>query len=266
MAPKTFRKKSAFKKAKRGYKSKNVSTAVKTYVKRALGKEIENKSVQINGGLNFGNVLESTDMNAYPMCPLNGFWSIPQGVGAGSRIGNQIKTRRATLSYVLRPIGYDVTINPFPRCTEVQLMLGYVKNTPCFQPAGVDIQQLFQGGSSVVPPVGSLRDIIATINTDYWVIKKRWTHKVGFSIIDGTGSAPTNQYYSNNDFKLNTVKKIDITKFVPATYQFNDSGVSPTSRNLFLMFQAVSATGEVMTATTLPCNIEFWVDYHYQDA
>jgi len=62
------------------------------------------------------------------------------------------------------------------------------------------------------------------------------------------------------------LKKIDITKMVPATYQFNDASISPTSKNLFLFYQAVSASGEVMTATTLSTSIEFWIDYHYEDA
>jgi len=266
MAPKTFRKKSAFKKGKRVYKSKNVSTAVKTYVKRALGKEIENKSVQISFAGDFGNVIQAPDMHAYPMCPLSGYWSIPQNVLAGGRIGNQIKTRKAFLSYVIRPTVYNATTNAFPRACEIQMMLGYVKNTPCFSPVGVDISLLFNSGSTAYAPLGSLRDLIATVNTDYWVIKKRWSHKVGNSSIDGAGGSINYQYNSNNDFKMNVVKKIDMTKLVPATYQFNDASISPTSKNLFLIYQAISSTGEVLTATTLPMNIEFWIDYHYQDA
>jgi len=263
-----FFKKKPFRKAKgkTGNKKSKVSLAVKQYVKRTLHTAVENKSIQVNGGGDFGNVLQSTDMNSYPMCPLTGFWSIPQNVLAGGRIGNQIKTRKCMLSYILRPTVYSAVTNAFPRACEVQLMLGYVKNTPSFAPAAVDISQLFQGGSAVVSPNGGLRDIISTINTDYWVIKKRWTHKVGNAVIDGTGASVNYQYNSNNDFKMNVVKKIDITKLVPATYQFNDSSISPTSRNLFFLYQAVSSTGEILSNTTEPMNMEFWIDYHYEDA
>ena len=243
-----------------------VSVAVKKYVNRALHTTIENKSVQINYGLSFGNVLESPDMNAFPMLPLSGFWTIPQGTGAGGRIGNQIKTRKCYLNYVLRPNVYDALFNAVPRPTEVQLMLGYVKNTPSFVPAALDINQLFQAGSSVAAPVGSLRDIVSVINTDYWVIKKRWTHKIGFAQASGTGASAGAQYYSNNDFKYNVVKRLDITKMVPTTVQFNDGGLTPTSKNLFLMYQSVNADGGVFGATVLPTNIEFWIDYHYEDA
>jgi len=245
---------------------RTVSLAVKKYVKRTIHSQIENKSVQINGGYGFGNVLEGPDLNAYPMCPLNGYWSIPQGTGAGGRIGNQIKTRKCYLSYVLRPLPYDAISNAFVRPMEVQMMLGYVKNTPSIIPSSFDVNQIFQSGSSVAAPVGTLRDLIATVNSDYWVVKKKWIHKLGFANNAGTGANGNAQSYANNDFKLNVVKRIDITKFVPSTYQFNDNSITPTSKNLFFMFQAVSAGGDLFTATQLPANIEFWIDFHYEDA
>lgn len=251
---------------KRISKKPKVSLAVRTFVKRTIHKTIENKCIQVNGGNSFGNVLESPDFNAYPMLPLSGFWNIPQGVTQGTRIGNQIKTRKCFLNYIIRPTPYDVTVNAFPYPSEVQLMLGYVKNTPCYVPAAIDINQLFQSGASVAAPVGSLRDVISVINTDYWVIKKRWTHKIGYSANTGTGGVAANQYGQNNDFKINAMKRLNITKLVPQTCQFNDAGLSPTSRNLFLMYYAVAANNGITGATTLPCNIEFWIDYHYEDA
>jgi len=263
-----FKKRPLRRKAKRAPRKKptNVSVAVKKYVKRALHTQVENKSVQINFGNSFGNVLESPDFNAYPMCPLTGYWSISQGVNSGSRIGNQIKTRKCYLNYVLRPNPYDLTFNSNPAPTEVQLMLGYVKNTPCFVPTSLDVNLLFQAGSTTAAPVGNLRDIISVVNTDYWTIKKRWTHKIGYASASGTGGNVANQLYTNNDFKLNVVKRIDITKMVPATYQFNDNSITPTSKNLFLMYYAVSASGTTNGSTALPTNIEFWIDYHYEDA
>lgn len=243
-----------------------VSAAVKSYVKRTIHNNIENKCVQISGGNSFGNINESVEMNAFPMCPLSGFWSIQQGVTQGTRISNQIKTRKVYLNYVLRPTQYDASFNQAPQPTIVQMYLGYVKNTPCFAPAAPDVAQLFQSGAFTTGPVGTLRDTIAVINTDYWVIKKRWTHKIGYAINDGLGAQAAAQYAANNDFKLNVIKRIDITKMVPATYQFNDSSISPTSKNLFFMYTAVATNGASFNATTLPTNIEFWVDYHFEDA
>lgn len=125
---KTFKRKTLRKKSVRGgRKSSAVSSAVKTYVKRTLHSAIENKCVQINAGSNFGNVFESPDLNAYPMCPLTAFWTIPQGVGQGGRIGNVIKIRKVRLNYILRPTPYDALVNPAPQPSEIQMFLGFVK-------------------------------------------------------------------------------------------------------------------------------------------
>ena len=250
---------------KRINRKPKVSVNIKKYVKKIVHGEIENKCVQINGSGSFGNVLEDATMNAYPMCPLNGYWSIPQGVLQGNRVGNQIKTRKTYLNYVLRPNPYDGTTNPFPAPMEIQLMLGYTKNTPTYIPVAFDINQLYQAGSAVAAPQGTLRDIVSVINTDYWVIKKRWTHKVGFGNYQGTAGSNIYQYHANNDFKMNVVKRIDITKMMPATHVFNDAGITPTSKNLFFMYQAVNANGSNFGVFT-PANIEFWIDFHYEDA
>lgn len=247
-------------------KSSGVSSAVKSYVSKTLHASIENKCVQINAGNSFGNVLESPDFNAYPMCPLTSYWNIPQGVGQGSRVGNVIKTRKVYLNYILKPNQYDAATNIIPGPCDVQLMLGYVKNTPCFQPVPGDINQLFNSGSTVVAPVGTLRDIISVINTDYWVIKKRWTHKVGFSSANGTGALPQFQTFNNNDYKYNIIKKMDITKYIPKTHVFNDTSATTNTRNLFLMYYSVLASGGALTPVALPTNIEFWIDFHYEDA
>jgi len=249
-----------------GKRSSAVSSSVKTYVKKAIAMNIENKCVQINAGNSFGNIRESPDFNAYPMCPLSGYWTVGQGVGQGSRIGNIIKTKKVYLNYVLRPTPYDAVSNPSCRPMEVQMMLGYVKNTPCFAPIAGDLDVLFNAGSTTTAPSGTLRDIIAVVNTDYWTIKKRWTHKVGNSSAEGTGGNVANQFFANNDFKYNVVKRLDITKLCPVTHSFNDGSQTTNTRGLFLMYYAVAADNFNFAATQLPANIEFWVDFHYEDA
>jgi len=267
MPPKRIFKKRVFKK-KIAYKNKKqkVSVAVKAYVKRTIHADIENKCVQINAGNSFGNVLESPDFNAYPMCPLTAFWTIAQGVTQGTRIGNKIQVRKIMLNYILRPTSYDAVFNPSCIPSEVQLMLGYVKQTPTTLPTNFDVGQLFQAGASSAAPVETVRDIISVINKDFWVIKKRWTHKIGYAINDGTGGAVAQQYQANNDFKLNVVKKIDITGYCPKTISFNDGSPTPTTKNLFFMYYAVGANGNLAAGNNLPANIEFWIDFHYEDA
>jgi len=248
-----------------GKKTGSVSSAVKKYVKRAIHTEVENKCVQINGGVNFGNVLESPDFNAFPLCPLSGYWGIAQGVAQGQRIGNSIKPRKVYLSYILRPKPYDIVNNAFPEPVEVQMLIGNVKTSPTYAPISTDINQLFQNGSSSAAPNGSLRDIISVINTDYWNIKKRWTHKIGNASYTGSGGQNAYQFFTNNDFKYNVVKRIDISKFIPNTLKFNDSTIS-SDKNIFLMYYAVAADGRILSSDTLSANMDFWIDFHYEDA
>lgn len=266
----SFRKKSSTRKRRSvrgGRKSSAVSFAVKKYVKRTIHSQIENKCVQINPGpLSFGNVLESPEFNAFPMAPLNLFWSISQGVGQGARVGNVIKVRKTYLNYILYPTQYDVTTNPLPAPQEVRMMLGYVKNTPTFAPLSGDIAQLFQAGSSSAAPIGNLKDLISVYNTDYWTIKKSWTHKVGHSNYAGLGTSTANQQGANNDFKLNVMKRMDITSMCPKTCIFNDSSVTTNTKNLFFMYYAVASNGFTLTATNLPIRIDYWIDFHYEDA
>lgn len=249
-----------------GRRKSSVSVGVKKYVNRIVHSQIENKSTQINAGFNFGNILESPELNAYPMCPHVGFWTINQGVLSNNRIGNQIKVRKIHLNYVLRPAPYDVTFNAFPTPVEVQLFLGYVKDTPTITPTAFDFLQIVQSGASAANFTGSLRDIVAVMNKDYWVIKKRWTHKIGYAAATGSGSNASAQFNSNNDFKLNVVRRMDITKFAPKLCQFNDSTTTPTSKNLYFFQQAVWANGSTSGATTLTTSIDFWIDFEYEDA
>jgi len=268
-----FKKRSYRKTSRRPYqkraaggKRRSVSAGVKKYVKTQIHRNIENKCVQINGGYNFGNINESTDFSPYPMAPLNLFWTIPQSISQGGRIGNQIRVRKVLFNYILRPTGYDAVSNPLPQPSEIQLLFGHVKPTPSTIPTPSDVQQIFQSGSGVAAPVGSLRDIISVVNKDYWVIKKRITHKIGFSSNSGTGGNANVAFNANNDFKMNVKKTINITKMLPKTITFNDGGNSTTTKNLFMMTNAVAAMGGVYSATNLPANIEFWIDFHYEDA
>ena len=243
-----------------------VSSAVKLYVNRTIHRDQENKSANFNFNVDFGNILQNTTMNMVPLLPYLGYGSIPQGITQGSRIGNEIKIRKLMLNYVLHPTAYNATTNPFPAPIELDMFLGYVKIEPGILPGLSDLGNLFQAGSVSFPPVGGLNDLVSTVNTDYWHISKRWRHKIGYSNYSGTGSNPVPNYYTNNDFKLNVVKKLDITKFVSKTLKFNDSNNTLQGKNLFFFYQAVNAQGTLNTSGMTPCRIDYWVDIQYEDS
>jgi len=243
-----------------------VSSAVKQYVKKALHTNVENKSQTINYAGSFGNAVANGSLYSYPMTPYTGYMTISQGITQNQRIGNEIKIRKAVLRYILRPNPYNVDSNPFPAPTQVDLFLGRTRLCPGDQPIVGDFVNLFQNGNSSIAPVGSLNDIIAAPNTDYFTIKKRWSHKIGYNDYFGSGSIATQQYFSNNDFKLNVVRKLDITKHYPKTLKFNDGTNTVQGPGLFLWYQAVSASGAINGSTVLPTHLTFWLDIQYEDA
>nr|UOF82259.1 capsid protein [Cressdnaviricota sp.] len=249
-----------------GKRRSSVSATVKKYVKSQIHKNVENKVMNVAVAGAFGNILQSPTMNVFPMTPYTGYLVISQGVTANARLGNQVTTRRVMLNYCLVPKPYDATTNPLCRPQEVDMFLGYVKATPSTLPNATDFNNLFQVGSTSLGPQGELPDLIADINKDYWHISKRWRHKVGYADVTGTGAAAGSQYYANNDFKFNVVRKLNITKYCPKTLLFNDSANTPTSRGLFFFYQCVSATGAVQPVTTLALDIDYWLTYEYEDA
>lgn len=271
MAP--FKKRRVYKRKastrKPRAKRTGVSLAVKSYVKKQIHVNIENKIANFNPAtVPFGNYLESTNLHMRPLLPYPGYNVISQGIGEGARIGNEIKLRKVTLNYVLRPLPYSATSpgNPFPGPSEVEMFLGFLKQAPGILPGTVDIGYLYQGGNVSYAPSGGLVDLIADVNKDYWTIKKRWRHKMGYSQYTGTGSSPAVQYNSNNDFKLNVVKKMDITRLCPKTLKFNDADNLMQGQNLFMFFQSVSAGGSITTSAIQSCNLDYWVSITYEDA
>jgi len=200
--------------------------------------------------------------------PYVGYNVISQGIGAGQRIGNEIKIRKVMLNYVIRPLPYSSTTpgNPFPCPVEVELFLGNIKQAPGLLPGTVDIGYLFQGGNVSYAPGGTLNDLVADVNRDYWNIKKRWRHKLGSASYTGTGGSVDSQYLTNNDFKFNVVKKLDITKMCPKTFKFNDTDNTLQGPNLFFFMQCVAAQGGAFGSGVQACRLEYWVHLAYEDA
>jgi len=246
-------------------KAKPVSVAVKKYVARTLSRTIETKSTSVETETNFGSRVSNQTMNARPIMPYTGYLTIPQGVTQGTRIGNICKVKKVSLNYVLIPLPYNLSTNPNAIPSHVIMYLGRVKQYKGILPEAADVSLLYQLGATTIAPSGTLSDLMFNINTDNWDIKKRWTHKLGSANNQGTGGLASSQYYANNDFSQNIVRRMDITKMCPAMMRFNDSLSTQALDNLFFMFQAVPANGG-STGQYITCNIRYFITIDYEDA
>ena len=247
-------------------KRSTVSSKIKKYVKRQIHKNIENKKIFVQQGSAFGSINNNTSMYMFPMLPQTGIWSIPLGVTNGNRIANKISIRKVVLRYTLNALAYDAVTNTSCMPCEVDMFLGNVKQYRGQLPTSTDLGSLFDGGSTSYAPVASLIDLTSPINTDYWDIKKRWRHKVGNSNVTGSGAQAGAQYFANNDFPLNIVKTLNITKLCPKTVTFNDSVASQQGPNLYFFYQALFANNNVMNGSQTPLRINYNIEVQYEDA
>lgn len=191
----------------------------------------------------------------------NGFLAISQGTGQGDRIGNKIRVVKATLSYVLYPYPYHITLNPAPTPQDIRMVLARnntdVQSTP---PIGT----FFQNGDTTATCSGGLTDMCKTVNRDGVSVFKDWRHKVAPSVFATlSGGAASSFYGANNDYKLNVLKKVDITKYVPKVIDYLDTA-GTTSKSLFWNVFCADADGTI-GGSTYTIQGTYTIDFTFVD-
>lgn len=243
-----------------------VSKTVKKYVKKEIARQAENKVVNIQQAREFGSYLDSNTMNVFPVTPYPTLFPGPTiGASSNNRIGNEVRTRKVMLNYVLRPTVYSVANNPNPVPVHVQMYLGYVKQSSGVLPTSSEFNFFYNNGSSAFAPSATLADLISEENSQRFTILKKWTHKIGFANYAGSGGQLAWQTNANNDYKANVTKKLDITKLYPKIMKFDDTSQAIQGRGLFLWYQAISANGNALAAGIRPVAIEFWIHLNFED-
>ena len=257
-----YRKKVSIK--RRVVRRKSVTAPVKKYVQKAIHRQIENKTVQFVNQFTMVNYADDNTMRGFALSPGTSI-SISQGVGQGQRTGNKIKIMKARLVYWMVPTVYNGLLNPNPKPIFVRIFIGYSRSNPTILPPTSDLALLFQDGNIAAAPVGTIYDMLRSVNKDKFIIFRDFKHKLGYESITGTGYNAAAQYYSNTDFKYNVMRSVDITKYLIQTVSYNDTTAIPTSRGLFCWMQIVNADNSTTTGT-IPCNFNYFVDITYEDA
>jgi len=251
---------------KRATKRRSVSAPIKRYVNSVVHKNIENKVlIDKQFSQTICSYFNNTSLLTLNMLPYGNF----TGTGQSSRIGNVITTRKVMFSFVLRPAPYDSVFNQTVVPQHVYLMFGKVKNSAPIQPLPGDYLKLFQTGNASTAPTGYLLDDVLPINNDYFTVYKRLTLKVGWQFNSSGSAGPSNanaQYYTNNDFKMNIIRKIDITKYMPKTVKFNDSTSQPTNAGLYMWAFCNPCDNSSTLNNSRPVLIDYVIHYEYEDA
>lgn len=245
-------------------KSTKASKGVTALIKKSIVRMAEPKRVtfevahslesSIGASWNTNNTLQLT-----PSSSLGADYTITQGTGQAQRVGNSIRVKKATVRLAMYPQAYSGVSNPVPKPIDVRLLVVAVKpgvTTGAVTKAQIQTivtTNVFANSSTSTSAVNNLYDMITPINTDVLTVYMDEVVKLGPAAITGTG-ASTTVPQSNNDYKLNHLLKMDITKYLPSKITFNDADGSSTSRQIFLIMLACNFDGTVFPTTTFPAS------------
>lgn len=246
----------------------SVPKLVKEFVKASISRKQENKTQEFydaSVALSRYGHANFIATNIRPVSPFGSNLSIIQGTSQGARIGNQITCKRLMFRGTIIPNTYNVTTNPVPKPQMVVMWILYDREVPTTDPViGTDFLQL---GGSTQALTNTLTDVTAPLNNDRYRLLTKRVFKVGYASYGGTGTQAAAQSFTNNDYKLNCMFRINLTKYMIKKIKFNDNNATPTSRGLFYVIQPVNADGSLGTAATdIPCYLSYTLEIDYEDA
>ena len=99
---------------------------------------------------------------------------------------------------------------------------------------------------------------------DLFHICKTIRHKVGNSVYTDYQSIKPYNYYTNNDFKYNVTRSVDLTKYINKVLKFNDT-TSTCDTGLYVWMTAVPADGQIGFADKV-LRMSYIIRYDYEDA
>lgn len=269
MAKKT--KKTLRRKLRRSKRKGKVRTvkSIKRIVRQEISRNVENKCLQYQGGLQPGSgPLQMANWAANSVIDVTAltFDTIVQGVNQQQRVGNEIKIKSVMFRAVAYPVA--VTGDPTSSTPPVELQMWVVsdkrapKDATSAEINAIAASNWFQFGSASSAMAGYILDILKVPNHDELTIHKRKTYKVGPSRPNWTSVVNT-----NNDFKLNQKIRVNLTKYFNKKVKYNDNNPLTTNCSKpFICFQALPADGGLGQTDQSYCQIIYQIDVQWEDA
>lgn len=245
---------------------KVTTKAISRICKKIIARDVENKQAQYYDAIaDIYPVTHAGFVNSViPLTPYASYLAISQGTGESDRVGNRLKIKRIMFKGIILPTAYNVTSNPVPRPSEIIMWIYHSRDDPTTLTAPDNSFLELNNGSQALS--GNLFDTIAPVNNDKWVLHKRKVFKIGFAEYGGTGTTASQQSFANNDFKYNRKFSINVTKYAVKHVKYNDNTTTPSTRGVFCVMQAVSATGGGYTSAYIPAEMSYTLTMEYEDA
>jgi len=260
-------KKRAWKKRSAPKKKVSFSKRVSAIVNKRV---LESKTYQYSDVIPLVGIDQTVASQTFvPLSPFGGYVDITQGTGQGERVGNKLRIKKATLSFVMLPLPYNETTNADPIPLEIDMILFTAKEVPQTIWSPTAMSDFFQLGNSVAAPTGNLLDLTRTVNSDSYTMRLRRQFKLGYGSFILAPANNTNANYVNNDFKYNIRQTIDITKHLVKNVRFQDNSANAVSHMTQMWVQAVYADNTQMdagSAGTIPGEMQYTISVEYTDA
>jgi len=235
--------------SKRRYakKTTRVSRRVKSYVKREIARQTENKIVATTSDLSSILNYITDGQFRYLNIPLS------QGTGQGQRIGNAIRLKKAILRISMW-CSNTVANYSIPKYFDVYIVKLKMANDGV---TTAESNVFLQLGSTSTSYSGDPIDGLRSVNSDVWT---PCYHK-RFLMINTTDV--TNQQGYAGRTNVNLV--INCTKWLKKLQRYNDTTSTPTNDNLYLAIGATFADLSVR-AQQVVGSYDSQFEYQYEDA
>lgn len=244
---------------------------LRRFVRKVVRNEAETKVISKRGTkqlttLQLGADQGDVNVNSMILTPVTagsveqttiGGTAISNGTGDGQRIGTKVRAKKVMLNIALSCNPYNATTNAFPCPYYVRMYFYKIKlNGNTLQTTGAvngPTGNFFQDGTSQTGFIGTLADMNMKINSDRYTYLGHKTFKLGSASYNAGGS-DLYEYHANNDYKLNVLRKINITKYCPKVFQWDDAG-NIITHYTHCIFQVVPATGTNPFLDQLPVQL-----------
>jgi len=191
--------------------------------------------------------------------------TMARGVSDGNYLGNKFSIVNYVHQFVLTPTAYNATSNT--QATPCWVRVYYFKNkfAPCSDLVANNFNSVgtfFNGGTTTLGFGGSLMDLTRRIDNQNFTYLTHRTYKVGQATPATTSGTTAYHPYTNNDFKLSVIGKVNLSPYFKKPVTINDASVTMTPW-VYMMVQCISANGNILATSQLPIQMqnEFLITY-----
>ena len=228
-------------------KTTRVSPRVKSYVKREIARQAENKIVATTSdGSTVLNYITDAQFR-YLNIPLS------QGTGQGQRVGNAIRLKKAMLRISLW-CSNAVANTTIPKYFDIYIVKLKMANDGV---TTAEANVFLQLGNTSTSYGGDPLDGMRTVNNDVWT----YCYHKRVLMINSTDVTNQNGYAGRSSINLS----INCTKWLKKIQKYNDTTSSPTNDNLFLAIGATFADLSVRAQQVIGY-YDSQFEYQYEDA